>query len=108
MNASLTTYFAIALDCSNPVIKALDFAFGHGDVQLVWCLFVTRLNVAKSKMLPGERAHFIWGKTLLHVIFLEYSLDVRFMEYNRTFRYGQANLVEEIHKFCIVLEAFKT
>jgi hypothetical protein len=107
INTWLRIYFVLELGCSQPVITSLDFAFMNGDVQFIWLPFRARLGKFDLRMLPGERAHFMWAGVSLDIIFMEHSFDIRYRNLNWRFRYGDLNVIAEIDKVCTVLEEFK-
>jgi hypothetical protein len=106
MNIELKRYFALGLQCSNPVIFALDFAFKNGDMHIIWSLFVVKLGQPVCRMHPEERAHYRWGPSMLDIIFADHSFDVRLGALNWQFRYGDD--LEKINSVAEIIKRFKT
>jgi hypothetical protein len=107
MNVQLRTYFALVLQCSYPVMTALDFVFAKGKVQVIWRHFAFKLGLPPFSLSPGERSRLRWGAGHLHIYVMDHSFDVRFIEHNWTFRFGEANILEKMTKVCGLLRKLR-
>jgi len=107
MNTPLRNLFALVLNCSYPVITALDFVFAKGKVEVIWPYFATKLGVASVCMNPGEHGRYKWGENFMKVIFTDHSFDVRFGDCNWHFRFGDANILDEFGKVCETLHRLR-
>jgi len=108
MNIKLKTYFALELQCSFPLIMALDFAYANGDMMIVWRRFAATLGISVGRMASGECAKYHWGNGILYILFGDHSFGVQHGWYlNWVFRFEDANLIEKINTVCRELKDVK-